>query len=262
MNEFLQSTTNENYIFTELSEAYLIQAANLLISEWPRSLSQRCTSLRDFVVEDNTTEFQYKLPKSLILISKSDNQVVGHVSLVSIATTSDNKIKNLPFLQSLVIDKCMRGKGYGKRLVEFCENYVKEFDRRQGSDTIASDYTHCKELYLTTKDQHMFYEKISYVRTEAINFFTVKNSKNNLIMNRLMTSMQHVRPIENTREVETSESKPVFSLGVAEITGSAPSAPPPPLPPPMPEILIGQKNKLAANRDESIVPDWYKKCIL
>lgn len=202
MNEFLESI-NTDYFFSELSDKWLTQAANLLISEWPRSFGQRCASLRDFMVDNSSTEFQYKLPISLVLVSKNDQRVVGHVSLVSIATRNDNKIENLAFLQSLVIDKSLRGKGLGRSLVYLCEHYLREFNTKQKNENKIA-YTNCQNLYLTTKDQHAFYERIGYKNTDPILFFTKKNpdSKNALIMNRLITTFH-----QNKSENDTPKKK-------------------------------------------------------
>ncbi len=254
MEKFLQNN-NSGYRLIELSDKYLNQAANLLISEWPRSHSQRCTSLRDFTVKNEATEFSYTLPRSLILVSEVDDRVLGHVSLVSIATTRQNQIQNLPFLQSLVVDKSLRGKGLGKLLVSFCEEYIAEFDKRQ--ENLSNPRTHCQDLYLTTKDQHAFYEKIGYTRTEPIQFFTVKNSKNNEIMNRLLknSSMQQMNKIEEG-EVRTVSSE-----------GPVPPAVEPnsyvPKPPPPPPLFVPSLNAASSSQlIDSVVPTWYKKCIL
>ncbi len=253
MEEFLQQKNNITFQLSELSENYLNQTASLLISEWPRSHSQRCTSLRDFIVKNEDPKFSYKLPISLILISKVDDKVLGHVSLVSIATTHQNQIQNLPFLQSLVVDKSLRGQGYGKLLVQFCEKYIIEFNKRQ--DSLAGNKTFCQDLYLTTKDQQAFYEKIGYTKTEPIQFFTVKNSKNNEIMNKLLSnpSMQQVKKVEETATKKVSEDMIV----------EAKSKPDVPLPPPPPPMFSSSLNvNKSTQLTDSVIPTWYKKTIL
>lgn len=278
MNEFLKSMINKDFCVQELTEDFLTQTAELLNDEWPRSLSSRCFSLRSFLVKANEpSEYKYRLPISLIILSKTNNQVVGHVSLVAIATNESNRIGNLVFLQSLVIDRSMRGKGFGKLLVYFCEHYVREFEQRQ----VETSHTNCDYLYLTTKDQQAFYEKIGYERTDPISYYAKKNpeSKNNLILNRLMSLNRLVTTMaENELDTcqnddDKKESVPSpppppppvplpLPLAQAPIPPiQAPPPPPPPLsttqsilqPPPPP-----QRSKIIG----SIVPTWYKKRLL
>lgn len=245
--------SDKDYFFAELTEKYLTAAAELLIAEWPRNLRQRCFSLKEFMVEESeSNQLQYRLPISLILISKAGNQVVGHVTLVSIATTNQNKIENLVFLQSLVVDKTLRGKGLGRLVVSFCEHYLREFDRKQATDAI--NYTNCRDLYLTTKDQQTFYERIGYVRTEAINFFAKKNpeSKNILIMNQLLKNL-------NTNSVNTAVKEP------SEAIATIPSVPPTgllPPPPPAPPMIPSFNRSKSSSNHSSDPTTWYKKRIL
>ncbi len=261
MNEFLQSLVDKEYFFAELTEKYLIGAAEVLIAEWPRKLEQRCFSLKEFIIaESDPNQLQYRLPVSLILISKVDDKVVGHVTLVSITTNNQNKIENLVFLQSLVIDKRLRGKGLGKLVVTFCEHYLREFDKKQLKDAIS--YTNCLDLYLTTKDQHTFYEKIGYTKTEAINFFAKKNpeSKNISIMNQLLKNLNTSTANSNiaiNKEPSLASSEPIAQSSSPPGSSALPPPPPPPQLPPF-NLLSSTKS----NSDLNAPTTWYKKRII
>ena len=231
------------YMVCELSEKYLQQTACLLNTEWPRSLSQRLHSLEAFMTTPNgMEEMAFKMPVSLILVHKEENKVVAHASLVTIATTNSktNQTDNLCFLQSLVVDKSLRGKGLGKKLVKCCEEYVLQLANKSAETTVKFDH-----LYLTTKDQQTFYERIGFVRTEPILFFTLKNSNSKCfhIMNHLMNSMQ-----------QNSENPAVESKSTSQVSASATCPPPPPPPPFMkPGISKSELNNL---------PTWYKKSLI
>lgn len=229
---------NDEFFICELTEKYINQAAALLNSEWPRNLSMRCTGLKNFSVENSSVDhFAYQLPISLVLVSKNNDKVVGHVTLVSIATIKQRTIENFPFLQSLVIDNGLRGRGLGKRLVLFCENYIKEFNKKKDNLTVL---TNCKDLYLTTKDQQFFYEKIGYVQTQEMIYFVRKQneSKNNIAMNLLMSSMNKTNRDSIIKPQQQQQ------------TSTAP-------PPPPPSFQV----KPVAKSVDSFVPTWYKKSL-
>lgn len=236
---------NDEFFICELSEKYINQAAALLNSEWPRNLGMRCSGLKNFSVDiSSSDQFAYRLPISLVLVSKNNDKVVGHVSLVSIATIKQRAIENFPFLQSLVIDSGLRGRGLGKRLVLFCENYIKEFNKRQENMNDLNIFTNCKDLYLTTKDQQFFYEKIGYVCTKEMVYFVRKQneSKNNIAMNLLMSSMQKIPLLP----APSASSQTANSL----------ASPPPP--PPFLQASNFQVKPVAKAVDS---PTWYKKSL-
>ncbi|KAF6202117.1 hypothetical protein GE061_004515 [Apolygus lucorum] len=111
----------------------ILEACNLLNSEWPRSKSARLQSL--FMSCD-------KFPTSLVLVL-NDFQVVGHVKLSEITVGGPDVM-----IESVIIHKEHRGKGWGKMLMEDAEEYI----RRRGK----------KMLYLSTRGQEGFYEKLGY----------------------------------------------------------------------------------------------------
>lgn len=112
---------------------YLKECCNLINREWKRSETARLHSLQNS--SDN-------LPTSLILLE--DKRLIGHLKLSIIPS-----IRNACFIESVVIDPNLRGKGYGKVLMKEAEDYVKNI---LNLDTI----------YLSTKGQEKFYEKLGY----------------------------------------------------------------------------------------------------
>lgn len=183
------------FVLTQLTESYLQQTAALLNSEWPRSLTARCISLEPFILNNSSpSSTHFKLPVSLILLlmssdeSSQSSQVVGHLSLVAIATTKSDH-QNLIFLQSLVVDKSLRGKGLGKRMMSFSHEYLlayrEHLQQQQEQQTSVNDdealvsvrNTSFERLYLTTKDKQSFYESLGYTRTEPIEFYQLKSNQ-------------------------------------------------------------------------------------
>jgi ribosomal protein S18 acetylase RimI-like enzyme len=69
------------------------------------------------------------------------------------------------YLQSLVIQKELRGKGLGKLMMRHAEEFL------------AKNFQNFKILYLNTKDQQRFYESIGYVRIEPFLFHVIESQK-------------------------------------------------------------------------------------
>jgi hypothetical protein len=110
----------EQYLFCTLNEKYLKDTALLLNSEWPRSMHQRDSGLKSLI--SNVNE-KLNLPVSLVLVlkQKTDNhdesdKLIGHLSIVPICASLDigknDQTGHLPFIQSVIIDKNYRGKGF------------------------------------------------------------------------------------------------------------------------------------------------------
>ena len=128
------SDKTKKYRFIELNERYLRETARLLNTEWPRKLEHRCESLRTLI---NTDPSRLKIPVSLILV-EGDDRVIGHASLVSISTIGDSDdnasnsrdsgpLRDLTFLQSLIIDESYRGLGLGRKFMQLAEDYLIEY---------------------------------------------------------------------------------------------------------------------------------------
>lgn len=127
---------------------YFQDCCNLINTEWKRSDTARLHSLHSSCDH---------LPTSLILLK--DNKLIGHLKLSVIPS-----IKNACFIESVIIDSLLRGKGYGKFLMEKAEEYVKKF---LGLDII----------YLSTKGQEEFYKKLGYNQCLPISIYGNSVSK-------------------------------------------------------------------------------------
>ncbi|XP_070789834.1 N-alpha-acetyltransferase 80 [Pituophis catenifer annectens] len=122
--------------------------ADLINEEWKRSRTSRIHSLQKS--SDN-------FPMCLVLIrtlrlteetaegktSNTQCQLLGHARLSRVVGQS-----NSLFVETVVVAKALRGKGYGRKLMEAVENFAK-----------AHSYQH---LYLTTHDKQHFYAHLGY----------------------------------------------------------------------------------------------------
>ncbi|XP_053325650.1 N-alpha-acetyltransferase 80 [Spea bombifrons] len=108
--------------------------AELLNQTWRRSLGARMHSL-----ERSSDDF----PVCLVLVRVSGGPVLGHVRLCKVIGLSDSL-----FVESVVVSEELRGKGYGRKLMEATENYA----RRRGF----------RNLHLTTHDKQYFYAHLGY----------------------------------------------------------------------------------------------------
>ncbi|KAK4885174.1 hypothetical protein RN001_001445 [Aquatica leii] len=148
---------------------YKQECCNLINDEWKRSISARMRSL------DSSSD---KLPTNLILVK--DMKVIGHCKISSIPS-----IKNGCFVESVVIDKALRGQGYGKYLMEKTEEYCKSV-------------LNLKNIYLSTKGQETFYTKLGYNLCQPISIYgsSIPNSsiatQSRSINNILLKNRQNV----------------------------------------------------------------------
>lgn len=121
---------------------YLQDCCNLINSEWKRSDAARLHSLQGS---------SDKLPTSLILLQ--DKKLIGHLKLSVIPS-----IRCACFVESVIIDTNLRGKGFGKLLMCKAEEYAKNI---LNLDTI----------YLSTRGQEKFYEKLGYIECSPISIY-------------------------------------------------------------------------------------------
>lgn len=121
---------------------YKLECCRLINSEWQRSETARLRSL------DSSRD---ELPTSLILLKL--DKVIGHCKLSPIPSIPDGC-----FIESVVIEKNIRGQGYGKYLMEKAEEYCRTFLNLQ-------------VIYLSTKGQETFYYKLGYSVCEPISIF-------------------------------------------------------------------------------------------
>ncbi|CAH1389668.1 unnamed protein product [Nezara viridula] len=99
------------------SKQFILECCDLINSEWPRSKAARLQSL--YMSSD-------KFPTSLVLIL-DEQQVVGHVKLSEIKLGGDELM-----IETMIIHREHRGKGWGKLLMEEAEEYAQ----RSGFQTI------------------------------------------------------------------------------------------------------------------------------
>lgn len=124
------------------------QCCKLINSEWPRSEVARMRSLEASC--DN-------LPTSLVLTRDFNQTVLAHLKI----SAMQSQMRSC-FLESVVVEKRCRGNGLGKLIVQYAEDYCKEF--------LLLD-----TIYLSTIDQVGFYEKLGYVKCEPVSMFGPRN---------------------------------------------------------------------------------------
>lgn len=161
---------------------YLMQCCELINDEWKRSETARLRSL-----ESSRDE----LPTSLILI-ENEKKVIGHCKLTPIPAMTD-----ACFIESVVISRDIRGKGYGKYLMEKAENYCR-------------DFLDLKTIYLSTKGQEGFYAKLGYTECPPVSiyggFVPFNNNNNsysgNIVYNKSSNFRKEINvPAANDRKV-------------------------------------------------------------
>jgi len=111
----------------------LSACVQLLNDEWPRSETARLHSLK---------QSRDSLPISLILLDSND-QLIGHVKLKRELPNT-----NSAFIESLIVDKSKRGKGFGKLIMNQTERLAKELG--------------LEKLVLTTIDKIGFYQSLGF----------------------------------------------------------------------------------------------------
>lgn len=121
---------------------YLLECCKLINDEWKRSETARLRSL------ESSCDY---LPTNLILLK--DKIVIGHVKLSLIPS-----MKDACFVESVVIHKKLRGQGFGSLLMKETENYCQ-------------NHLHLNIIYLSTKGQEKFYEKLGYQECEPISLY-------------------------------------------------------------------------------------------
>lgn len=120
----------------------LVPCADLVNSEWKRSQAARVHSL-----QKSCPEF----PVCLVLLQgrREKERLLGHVRLSQVVGHSSTL-----FVESVVVSQVVRGRGYGRTLMEETEHYA----RSRGF----------KRLCLTTHDKQHFYAHIGYVLSTPV----------------------------------------------------------------------------------------------
>ncbi|XP_029363360.1 N-alpha-acetyltransferase 80 [Echeneis naucrates] len=120
----------------------LVPCADLLNAEWRRSQAARVHSL-----QKSCPEF----PVCLVLLQGhgEGQRLLGHARLSRVVGHGGSL-----FLESVVVSKAERGKGYGRTLMDETERYAK----KRGF----------KRLHLTTHDKQHFYAHLGYVLSTPV----------------------------------------------------------------------------------------------
>ncbi|MGH0169206.1 UNVERIFIED_CONTAM: hypothetical protein FKN15_056345 [Acipenser sinensis] len=163
--------------------------ADLVNSEWQRSRAARIHSL-----EKSCDGF----PVCLVLVSRAD-QLLGHARL-SLVVGQPRSL----FVETVVVSRELRGKGYGRRLMEATERYA----RSRGF----------WRLCLTTHDKQHFYAHLGFVLSEP-----VQNAG----------SMTTFMPMEVLQRF----SRPPATSGEGDKSGLNQTSSPPPQSPPLAPFL-------------------------
>ncbi|XP_058845581.1 N-alpha-acetyltransferase 80, partial [Acipenser ruthenus] len=162
--------------------------ADLVNSEWQRSRAARIHSL-----EKSCDGF----PVCLVLVSRAD-QLLGHARL-SLVVGQPRSL----FVETVVVSREPRGKGYGRRMMEATERYA----RSRGF----------WRLCLTTHDKQHFYAHLGFVLSEP-----VQNAG----------SMTTFMPMEVLQRF----SRPPATSGEGDESGLNQTSSPPPQSPPLAPI--------------------------
>ncbi|XP_058855926.1 N-alpha-acetyltransferase 80-like [Acipenser ruthenus] len=159
--------------------------ADLVNSEWQRSRAARIHSL-----EKSCDGF----PVCLVMVSRAD-QLLGHARL-SLVVGQPRSL----FVETVVVSRELRGKGYGRRMMEATERYA----RSRGF----------WRLCLTTHDKQHFYAHLGFVLSEP-----VQNAG----------SMTTFMPMEVLQRF----SRPPATSGEGDESGLNQTSSPPPQSPPL-----------------------------
>ncbi|XP_022613276.1 N-acetyltransferase 6-like [Seriola dumerili] len=182
----------------------LVPCADLVNSEWQRSQAARVHSL-----QKSGPEF----PVCLVLLQghRETERLLGHVRLSRVVGHGGSL-----FVESVVVSRAERGRGYGRTLMEEAERYA----RKRGF----------RRLCLTTHDKQHFYSHLGYVLSTPVQNAGAMTSfvpmETLLKFSRMDTQKQSGTNMEAPIKQENRDSE-----------GSPPPASLPPPPPPPPPFL-------------------------
>lgn len=165
---------------------YLKTCCELINDEWPRSETARMMSLQASCD---------RLPTSLILVN-DEKLLLGHCKLTAIPALPESC-----FIETVVINKSLRGQKLGSYLMRQVEKYCK-------------NVLSLKMLHLSTKGQENFYTKLGYEICAPVSIYGTRFVNNEPV--RMSEIIQNPVPVNS----HTKANGP---------------CPPPPPPPPMPK---------------------------
>uniref|UniRef100_A0A9J8BKK6 N-alpha-acetyltransferase 80, NatH catalytic subunit n=1 Tax=Cyprinus carpio carpio TaxID=630221 RepID=A0A9J8BKK6_CYPCA len=183
--------------------------AELLNTQWQRSMGARIHSLR---------QSSHSYPVCLLLLKgerqTQDEKLIGHARLSRVLGSHSL------FVESVVVCTTLRGKGYGRILMEGVERYAKG----RG----------CTRLCLTTHDKQHFYAHLGFVLSKPVqNVGTLASFMPMEVLHKFC------RSAENEEEGRKSDAN--FNNPASPVPSILPPPPPPPLssppaPPPPPPL--------------------------
>uniref|UniRef100_A0A8C5PH12 N-alpha-acetyltransferase 80, NatH catalytic subunit n=1 Tax=Leptobrachium leishanense TaxID=445787 RepID=A0A8C5PH12_9ANUR len=195
--------------------------AELLNQTWRRSLGARIHSL-----ERSSDDF----PVCLALVENPGGPVLGHVRLCRVIGLADSL-----FVESVVVSEELRGKGYGRKLMEATERYA----RGRGF----------RNMHLTTHDKQYFYSHLGYQLSEPVQNMGSLGSLVPSGMFQTMIRTGNTSSGISTPHAQANGPSPPIPVPPATQTSpctskphppppllstSPPAPPPPPIPPPLP----------------------------
>ncbi|XP_052460169.1 N-alpha-acetyltransferase 80-like [Carassius gibelio] len=188
------------------------RCAELLSTQWQRSMGARIHSLR---------QSSHSYPVCLLLLNgerqTQDEKLIGHARLSCVLGS-----RSL-FVESVVVCTTLRGKGYGRILMEGVERYAKG----RG----------CTRLCLTTHDKQHFYAHLGFVLSKPVQSVgTLASFMPMEVLHKFCKSTE--------KEEEGKKSDADFNNPASTVPSILPPPlphlpPPPPLssPPPPPPLL-------------------------
>ncbi|XP_035512763.1 N-alpha-acetyltransferase 80 [Morone saxatilis] len=183
----------------------LVPCADLVNSEWQRSQAARVHSL-----QKSCPEFPICLV--LLLGHRQTEQLLGHARLSRVVGHSSSL-----FVESVVVSKAERGKGYGRTLMEEIERYAKS----RGF----------KRLCLTTHDKQHFYAHIGYVLSTPVQNAGAMAA---FVPMEMLLRFSRMPSEEASAQKETRTKMEAQVPEGSRHSGGALGSPPPPHPPSVP----------------------------
>lgn len=195
---------------------FTFQCATLLNIEWPRSRQARLNSL---------WSCNKNFPVGMVLVQTDVKQAIGFCKISLIPN-----VKGACFVESVVIQPEIRGKGLGSLLMKKLEGYI------------LSRKLHT--VYLSTLGQEKFYEKLGYYECEPVSLYSfglnsnstahLLRSKNESLESSMCEVSIHKTPSENCCKTEQKRD---------EVQVHSPPPPSPPPPPPLPSLPKASNGK-------------------
>ncbi|EFO23052.1 acetyltransferase [Loa loa] len=185
--------------------------------EWPRSVGARENTQRKSL---NSTP-----PMSFVMVDKKTDKLVGHGRLCPLLGESQSC-----WIESVIINNDLRGKGLGRWLMAQLENEARKFGFRKA--------------YLSSENKQAFYAKCGYSACEPVLNVGVNTALFERFNLRRCFSSAFDGSTSSERITGTNSSKPSSSCTSAlpsekSLVSPPPAAasPPPPPPPPLASSL-------------------------